>query len=128
MHHSAETNLDDLLWIKRRGAARRPMLKASYMTRCPPHGPGAPARQWARHARKSRTFEMATQEGGISQRCGDVHHRSCGQRPQYCRSDRADVVERFLAGEVLPFFAPYKELARSVSCLSRAQPMRGFVQ
>jgi hypothetical protein len=37
----------------------------------------------------------------------------------------AEAVERFLAGEVLAFFAPYKELARSVS-VTRTADVRGF--
>ena len=35
-------------------------------------------------------------------------------------------VERFLAGEVLPFFAPFKEVARSVT-VTRTADVTGFV-
>jgi hypothetical protein len=45
--------------------------------------------------------------------------------PTIVAQSGADAVERFLAGEVLPFFAPYKELAHSVS-VTRTADVRGF--
>jgi len=80
-------------------------------------------------------FEMATQEGPFrsiaeafitAAAAGDRRKLAAMLSPTIVARNGADAVERFLTGEVLAFFAPYKELARSVS-VTRTADARGFV-
>jgi hypothetical protein len=87
-------------------------------------GPGAgPAVGQARQGEPN--FEMATQEGAfLSVAETFITAAAAGNRrepagmlsPTNVGQTGAEAVERFLAGEVLPFFAPYKELARRRFC------------
>jgi hypothetical protein len=57
---------------------------------------------------------------------GNRHRLADMLSPTVVTRTGAEAVERFLVGEVLPFFAPYKELAHSVS-VTRTADVRGFV-
>jgi hypothetical protein len=96
-------------------------------------GPGAgPAVGQARQGEPN--FEIATEEGSFRRvaeafitaaAAGNRHKLADMLSPTIVAQTGAEAVERFLAGEVLPFFAPYKELARSVS-VTRTADVRGF--
>jgi len=95
-------------------------------------GPGAgPAVGQPRQGEPN--FEIATEEGSFRRvaeafitaaAAGNRHKLADMLSPTIVAQTGAEAVERFLAGEVLPFFAPYKELARSVS-VTRTADVRG---
>jgi hypothetical protein len=114
-------------------ASALPALACAAMAALIAWGPGAgPAVGQARQGEPN--FEMATQErpfrsvaeAFITAAAAGNRRKLAGMlSPTIVAQSGADAVERFLAGEVLPFFAPYKELAHSVS-VTRTADVRGF--
>jgi hypothetical protein len=114
-------------------ASALPTLACAAMAALIAWGPGAgPAVGQVRQGEPN--FEMATQEGPFrSVAEAFITTAAAGNRrklagmlsPTIVAQSGADAVERFLAGEVLPFFAPYKELAHSVS-VTRTADVSGF--
>jgi hypothetical protein len=96
-------------------------------------GPGAgPAAGQPRQGEAK--FEIATEEASFRRvaegfvtaaAAGNRHRLADMLSPTVVARTDAEAVERFLVGEVLPFFAPYQELAHSVS-ITRTADVRGF--
>lgn len=76
-------------------------------------------------ADQERPFRELAEEFIAAAAAGDAARTARMLSPAAAAKAGQDGVDRFLKGEVLPFFAPYKELARSVS-ITRTADVTGF--